>query len=247
MKKLRTAALAAGVDVDDAEEMARFVEERADSAASSSLSPSSKKKKKLLSGQSLPEPPVHPASQLDFGLRTLDVLHELFDVIRIRLTGFKKPIGVELDWSSETKLGDLLACCEVWYKWQAFLVRYGSRSGLPACGTDAAVDDASVAPSTPSSASSASVVLPSSVVVGPPSNGRMSCAELRPLFLKESSGDPNAVWLQRQLAGVVKKAKETLAADDQRELATKLQQHAEYWIRQYPVQKEATKEKKIKR
>jgi hypothetical protein len=193
-KKRRAAAIAAGLDPDEEPEPPS----------------ASKKKKKLLSGSALPDPPVHEPSALSFGLNTLDVLHELFDSFRVRLTGFKKT--AELDWNSEAKVADLVKCCELWYKIQAFLFRYGSWSGLiPAEGAHG----------------------------GEPK--RMSSEEIKPFFLKET-GDPHALWFQKQLVSAVKKTKDLLA--DNSELANKLQQHSEYWIKQYPVEKKAESNKK---
>jgi hypothetical protein len=247
LKKLKVQAKKEGVDPDDEEEFARYVEEQAAEkaeAAASSSSLGSKKKKRLLSGSSLPDPPVHLASKLDFGLNTLEVLHELFEVIRIRLSGFKKPTGVDLDWTNESKLADLVACCELWYKWQPLLFRYGSKSGLPPASAVSATPATPATPAeTPATPSTPSSLLSSVALAAPaaPANGRMGVDEIRPFFLKEA-GDANAVWLQKQLVSCVKKSKETLG--ENRELASKLQQHADYWIKLYPVQKETAKEKK---
>ena len=239
LKKLKVQAKKDGVDPEDEEEFARYVEEKAaeKAEATASSSSGSKKKKKLLSGSSLAEPAIHLPSKLDFGLNTLEIMHELFEVIRIRLSGFKKPTGVDLDWTNESKLADLVACCELWYKWQPFLFRYGSKSGLPAASSSAPASEAPATPATPSTPSAPAAV---PAATAPP-NGRMGVDELRPFFLREG-GDANAVWLQKQLVSCVKKSKDTLV--ENRELSNKLSQHADYWIKLYPVQKETVKEKK---
>lgn len=62
-----------------------------------------------------------------------------------------------------------------------------------------------------------------------------------PLFAREG-GDVHALWLQKSMGSVVKKSRDTLA--DNRDLAARLQQHADYFARLYPTEAKPKKSNK---
>jgi len=169
---------------------------------------SKKKKKSLSTLEPLAEPPVLPPSSLSFGLSALPVLRELLEAIHVRVGGHKRTVAAaavaaEIDWSqaSESKLQELVSACELLWRCQHFLFRYGD---------------------------------------GPDS--RSSADQLRvPLFAREG-GDVHALWLQKCMSVVVKKSRDSLA--DNRELLSRLQQHADYFAKTYPTEAKPKKSNK---
>ena len=211
--KARKAAKAAAAAGGDGEDEPPL-SGRGSSAGSVLSSPSSKQKKSGLAAEA--EPPALPASRLCFGLASIDILREVFQATHVRLGGSsRRASSVEIDWASasEAKLAELSQCCDLLWRLHGFLLRYGDEQG---------------------SRPTVEQLRPALFGVGV-SGGTDTGAGT------DASGDPHALWLQKVLGSIVKKARDTLA--NNRDLFAKLQQHADRFAKHYPTEVKPKKTK----